>query len=482
MEQILKIYQEITLLQSIQSVLYWDTNTMMPDLALHHRSKQNAYLSSKIQQLWKRIASELPATGDTRNYLLLKRQANISEAVPLELSTAISEQANTTLEVWKKAKAKQKFSVVEPEVSKLFKLNLQNANYIAKALKINDPFDALIATREPGMTAESIMKLFQQVKQAVVPLLQKIQTTEQIPPLNVQIPQENLQKIVYQIADFYHYEYGKVGRIDQIEHPLTIGCGPKDTRVTLNYQKKDFLRPVLAAHHELGHAIDRLESLQEPLPINFMRNPSVAEAYSRFNENKIGKSLEFWQYYYPIMQKTAPQLQNTPLSAFYNAVNNVTPGTSRMGADELTYLLHIIIRFEIENLLFHEKITMKEAPEVWNEKYLQYLNVEVPNDTEGIMQDLHWYSVYWGYFQGYALGDIYSSQIHHKLLQELPETTEQIRNGNFLPTKQWMTTHAYQLGARYDPLETIEVITDEPLTTTYHIDYLTKKYTQIYQL
>ncbi len=291
--------------------------------------------------------------------------------------------------------------------------------------------------------------------------------------------------MVEAISDIFQYPYrgsNAMGRIDEVEHPLTIGCGPKDVRITVKYDESNFTRSIFAGCHELGHAIDRLGRNPdwEGHPTNSFRTPSIAECYSRFTENKIGKSQEFWEGFYPTLQKLiGSPLKNIELDEFLLATNRIIPHPSRMKADEVTYLLHIIIRFEIEQMLFNGDIQIHELPQVWNQKYHDYMGVEVQNDTEGVMQDLHWYSTYWAYFQGYGLGDIMGSQMFYAMTKEIGDWRAELRKGSLKQGKEWLELKAFRLAGYFDPLDLIESITKEKLNPTYHVRYLKEKYQKL---
>ncbi len=246
------------------------------------------------------------------------------------------------------------------------------------------------------------------------------------------------------------------------------------------------MKAVGATIHEIGHGLHGLQRKSEwnEQPINNFHFPSFGESQSRFLENHIGLSRSFWKGYFPLFQKgTEGAFNDISLDEFYPAINQVIPGVSRMRADEVTYILHIIIRFEIERDLFAGKITISDLPNVWNEKYNSYLGVDVPNDTVGVMQDLHWYSQYWGYFFGYAVGDIMAAQIVKVGLgKDLPNWQEELEGRNFSPIREWLQQNIHSLSARYDSLDLINKITGQPLTTQYLQNYLESKYIDLYEL
>ncbi len=500
-DQLLEKFKEIQLLGTLSNVLYWDMNTYMPPSGLEFRTKQFQYLSQRIHKLWTSTEmvnlisiSEKNNELDElqrRNVVLLRRQYDNRTVIPGRLVGSIAAQSNKTLEIWKKAKAENDFQMVLPDLENLFSLNIEAAELLAKSKNINDPYEALIDQRDKGFSVTKLKQLFDEVKSFLVPFVKKCkESSMQINRsfLSRNIPRAVQVDLVQDLASYFEYDYSKdkgVGRIDEVEHPLTIGCGPSDVRVTVKYHENNVLSAFLAGAHECGHAIDGLQANPEWIgqPIYRLDSPSLGESQSRFFENLIASSIEFWEYYYPRFQKlTQGIFDDISVNSFYFGINAVNPGLIRIQADEVTYILHIIIRFEIEKDLFDGKIEIKDLPEVWNEKYKEYLGVDVPTDTLGVMQDLHWFSQYWGYFHGYAIGDIMSSQITMALTRDIPEWHTNLQNGFFSPIREWLRDNIHSKGGLYDSLELIERVTGKPLTTEYFIDYIKQKFSRIYQL
>ena len=292
---------------------------------------------------------------------------------------------------------------------------------------------------------------------------------------------ENLARFL----EYDCYSENAVGNLAEVEHPITIGGGFKDVRVTVKYQENNVLEPFRAGAHEIGHATHALQGKEEwyNQPIYRMSSPSFGESQSRMLENAIVGSKDFWVHYYPkFLEDTGNVFNDISLEDFYFALNAVNPSFIRIQADEVTYILHIIIRFEIERDWFAGKIETKDLPQIWNDKYKEYLGVNVPNDTIGVMQDLHWYSQYYGYFFGYGIGDLISSQLIATMTNKLPDWRDLLQNGNFTPIREWLRVSVHERGGTLDCLEMVQDITGESLTPQYHIDYLKNKYSSLYQL
>ncbi len=494
---LLQKYQEIELLNSLQSLLYWDMNTYMPPQALEFRTKQFQHISQKVHKSYtspelmqlivecQKDSSLIPI--QQRNVELMRRQVETRTVFPSELVGKMSMQSNRTLEIWKKAKQLNDFHLVQPELEKLFSLNKQAGELLAEKKNIADSFDAMIDMRDRGFSVKLLTSLFNEVKAFLIPFIRKHQSNQKdFSFLSRPINKGTQIKLVHDLADFLHYDYGRssgVGRIDEVEHPLTIGCGPQDVRVTTKYQENKVMKAFRSTSHEIGHALHSLQTNPEfrEQPIRHLISPSFAESQSRFIENMVVGSEEFWEAYYPRFQDlTEGIFHDIPLEDFYQAINTIKPSCIRIEADEVTYILHIIIRFEIERDLFLGKIEIKDLPEIWNQKYLEYLGIEVSSNTVGVMQDLHWYSQYWGYFHGYAMGDLIATQLCKQLSSDSSNWRESLRLGDFSPIKEWLSTSIHSLGATYDSLDLLQKITKSSISSDSFIEHIKNKYSKLY--
>jgi carboxypeptidase Taq len=337
------------------------------------------------------------------------------------------------------------------------------------------------------MTAEKITKIFDEMKIGLKKVMNKILGEEKpdISFLERPVPVEIQEKIGESIADFILYDIKSEkagGRVDTTEHPFTTGYYT-DVRITTNYHENRFLSSIYSILHEGGHAL-----YEQGLPMEWMYQPlgtstsyGVHESMSRFIENMVGKSPEFWEYYIPVFTSLTGKIFNDiSRDRLLRAVNYVTPSKIRIEADEVTYGLHIVIRFEIERDLFNGKLTVDELPQVWNSKYSDYLGVKIENDSEGVMQDTHWAGGSFGYFPSYALGNIYDGVWLTKLNRDIPEWKHQIANGSFKNIKNWLTENVYRYGNLYDPQDLVKHVTGKGLIVKPFIDYLDEKFSQIY--
>ncbi|MFX0050802.1 MAG: carboxypeptidase M32 [Candidatus Hermodarchaeota archaeon] len=497
--QLLNLYKDIVLLESIRGLLYWDLNTGMPEKGLNFRTQQFSWVNQALHKRWTanklydliKKCEKISSLGkiELRNIELMHRDYANRTIIPADLVGELAVQSNKTLEVWKKAKKKDQFNIVLPDLKELFNLNLKRSELLANAKDINDPYEALIDTRDPGFSINILSQLFNEAKSFLVPFVKKC-TNSSIQPdldfLDHKVSRETQIKLLHDLAKYLEYDLS-VGRIDEVEHPLSIQCGPQDIRVTVKYNENRIMKAVSAGIHEIGHALTGLQRNPEWLyqPINHITYPAFGESQSRLLQNMIGYSQEFWISYYNRFQNhTEGVFKEVELDDFYFAINHVSPGLTRMEADEVTYCLHIIIRFEIERDLFAGNIEPDiDLPQIWNEKYEEYLGVDVPSNTLGIMQDLHWFSQYWGYFYGYGIGDMIAAQITTAgLTLDLPEWRQQLKNGKFTPIRGWLAKNVHSKGAILDTLDLVEEITGKPLSYNYLKDYLDQKYSLLYQI
>jgi carboxypeptidase Taq len=493
--------KDIAIFQSTEALVNWDMETKMPPKAIKLRSQQLALLSrighkmstdpeigAVLEEIVRHREYDNLNDIQKRNVHLMKKQYDEQTKLPEELVEKIAEQEAVTVDIWKKAKAAKNFSMFKPELEKLVELKKKSAEILMKVKKTATPYDALIDIFEPKMTAKTITKVFDELRSGLVSLLKKCENATKQPNTNVlerKVPIDIQQKISKAIAEFVGYDVESKeagGRIDETEHPFTTGYYD-DVRITTHYYEDYFESSLFSVLHEAGHAIYDQNLKKEWMyqPVGSSCSSGFHESQSRFVENIIGRSNEFWVYFLPKLKEiTGASLSNIDLETFVRAVNQVKPSKIRVEADEVTYCLHIIIRFNIERDLFADKITVKELPEIWNQSYKDYLGVKIENDSEGVMQDTHWASGSYGYFPSYALGNIYSGQILATMEKDLPNWRKQIEKGNFNPVKNWLIKNVHSYGNLYDPSELIRKITGKELDVKPYLNYLNEKYSKLY--
>jgi len=481
-KKLLKRTKDLIVLQSAESIIQWDMETMMPPKAVEQRSQQLALLS-RIQHKM----STAPQTGkllnaitaspqydtlsevEKRNVYLIKKNYDEQTRLPEKLVAETAKQQAITVNTWKKAKAAKTFAILKPELEKLVGLKKQTAEILMQVKQTNTSYDALIDIYEPKMTTGIITATFSELQQGLVALLEKIQNSPNQPDtsiLQISIPAETQRKIGRALAQTLGYDRYY-----------------DDVRVTTHYHTDNYTSSIFSVLHETGHALyeQNLNQNWKYQPAGSTCSYGIHESQSRLYENMIGRSREFWTHWLPKLKQIArPALTHVTLDQFVHAINTVKPSKIRIEADEVTYNLHVIIRFQIEKDLFAEKIAFAELPETWNQKYATNLGVNIENDSEGVMQDTHWASGFYGYFPSYALGNIYSGQLLAAVTKDIRDWRRQIAIGNLKNIKGWLVKNVHSYGDLYDPADLIRRITGKKLDAEPYLEYLQEKYSGLY--
>ncbi|MFX1370155.1 MAG: carboxypeptidase M32, partial [Promethearchaeota archaeon] len=437
---LLSKYKDYYLIESTVGAINWDLETYMPPKGIELRSEQLAFLGRIQHELvisseFGKILNEAEKVRDTlddvgkRNLFLARREYDLRVRVPAELVAEIAKQQAIAVDIWKKAKAAKDWKMFEPDLKKMIELSRKRAEIRMEVLGSKALYDAMLDEFERNMTSDQISKVFGKLRDGLVPLVWKcVEASKDVDSsfLSKRIPIEIQRKIATDIGNLIEYDTTSekaAGRIDETEHPFTGGYF-SDVRVTVNYHEDNVASMIFAMLHEGGHALyeQNLNPDWMYQPVGVAASYGIHESMSRFVENVYGRTLQFWEYYLPrVNELTGGAWGDTGPLDFARAVNLVRPSKIRIEADEVSYSLHVIIRFEIERDLFADKITVSELPQVWNEKYEDYLGMDIKNDAEGVLQDTHWASGYFGYFPSYALGNVYDGQWIQKLGKDLPD-------------------------------------------------------------
>jgi carboxypeptidase Taq len=496
--ELLSKTKDLAVLSTAGGIIHWDMETMMPPKAITQRSEQLALLSriqhklgtdpeigGLLDAVQKNVGFQELSPEEKRNIYLINKSYREQTALPEKLVSDIAMQGALTVNVWKKAKAKKDFSLYKADLQKLLDLSKQAADVLMKVKGSKTRYDALIDNFEPNMPSATISKTFSGLLSGLKPLIGKIEGCQtKAKPLDIEVPVESQRRIAQMLTAKLGYDTQSAsagGRIDETEHPFTSGYYD-DVRITTHFYPKNFASSIFSVLHESGHAI-----YEQNLPPQWMYQPigstcsyGIHESQSRLYENIVGRSHEFWIGFLSQIQEVSPALAAVDLDTFLHIINRVEKSKIRIEADEVTYSLHIIIRFEIERDLFEDKITVDELPQVWNQKYTDYMNVEILNDSEGVMQDTHWASGLYGYFPSYALGNIYDGQIVDALTKSLPNWRDQIAEGQLELVNQWLKENIHSRGNLKDPEDLIKQATGSPLDSTYFLRYLNEKYSALY--
>jgi carboxypeptidase Taq len=500
-KKLLNRTKDLIVLSTAQSIINWDMETMMPPKAVEQRSQQLALLSrishkmSTAPEIGKLLNTILTSPQhdtlsevEKRNIHLIKKSYDEQTALPEKLVAETAKQQAITVNTWKKAKKQKNFAKLKPELEKLITLNKQAAQILMQVKETPTPYDALLDEYEPKMTTSTIAATFNNLRQGLTALLEKIQNSHNQPDtsiLRIRMPTEKQRKIAQALTQTLSYDTitpAAGGRIDETEHPFTSGYYD-DVRITTHYHLDNYTSAIFSVLHETGHAIyeQNLNPDWKYQPAGSPCSFGIHESQSRLYENIIGRSKEFWTHMLPkLKQISAPALANVSVSQFVHAINKVEPSKIRIEADEVTYNLHVIIRFQIEKDLFADKIRINELPEIWNQKYKEQIGINIENDSEGVMQDTHWPSGLYGYFPTYALGNIYSGQLLAALANEIKDWRNQLAQGNLENIRIWLTRNVHSQGDLYDPADLIKRVTGKNLDAEPYLKYLREKYSTLY--
>ncbi|WP_022819263.1 carboxypeptidase M32 [Fusobacterium russii] len=384
--------------------------------------------------------------------------------------------------IWEEAKQKKDFSIVKENLRKIFEYNKKFATYRKKDEK--KIYDVLLKDYEKGLDSEKLDKFFAELKKEIVPLLKKIQVKKSLSKSELEV--EVNEKVQFDFAKYMAKYLGfdfERGILDLSEHPFTLNLNKNDVRITTKNIKKLPFSTIFSTIHEVGHAIYEQQIGDELLDTLLGSGGSMGlhESQSRFFENIIGRSEEFWLAIYDKAKEFYPFLKNIEFSRFYREINRVNTGLIRVEADELTYSLHIMLRYELEKMLFTDQMTIDELPKIWSEKMEEYLGVKPQDDSEGLMQDVHWYAGLIGYFPSYAIGNAYSAQIYNTMKKDI-DIVAALKNSELWRIRKWLEEKIHRYGKLKETDTLIKELTGEELNAKYYVDYLKEKYSKIYNL
>lgn len=485
---------EIAHLNACLALLQWDQEIHMPVKGGEPRSKTISYLSVLVHEKilglneGKMLAClrKEAATHPTHASVVIReawRTYEREQKLPAAFVQELSALCSLSQTAWAEARKTDDFSLFLPKLKRLVELKRQEAEYIGYK---KSPYDALLDAYEPGLTSEHASNIFSELKAFLTPFVRSLAKSPYQPPKpNIakgKFPIEEQRALNEFIAKKIGFNL-EAGRLDVSTHPFTTSFHPHDVRLTTRYDETNLLYALGSTIHEVGHGL-----YEQGLPAEHFGTPlgesislGIHESQSRIWENMIGKSQAFWQYFYPHIQKRFPKpFASIPLETFYRLINRVEPSLIRTEADEVTYNLHIIIRFEIEKGLIEGKLQVKDLPKIWNEKIKEYLCIKVPNNRLGVLQDVHWSMGAFGYFPTYALGNLYAAQLYHAAKEKLPTLDKDLKKGNLSPFREWLRTNIHAHGKCFTSEALIKQVSGEPLQVKYFTEYLQNKYRAIY--
>ena len=496
LKQLKVILGEVVDLRNVSQVLGWDQQTYMPPGSSEDRGYHLAtidqlahvkFTSDEVGKLLDELepwtAQLDPDSDEARLVKVTRREYDKLIKVPSDMVMEFSQITTAAFSVWQEARAQSNFAMFQPHLEKVVDWRRRYAALFAPYDHVYDP---LLDDFEPGMKTADVKAIFDTLRPQQVALIQAISESPQVDNsfLHQSFDEEKQWDFGVEAATKFGYDWDR-GRQDKSAHPFTTSFGINDVRITTRFMPNYFSSAFFSTAHETGHALYDLgiDPALARTPLAGGTSLAVHESQSRMWENLVGRSLPFWEGFYPRLQEYFPdQLGNVSLESFYKGINRVQPSLIRVEADEATYNLHIMLRLEIEIALMEGSLDVKDLPEVWNARMQEYLGQTPPNDTQGVLQDVHWSIGYLGYFSTYALGNLVSVQLWERINAEIPDLSEQIRRGEFSALLGWLREKIHRHGAKFEPQELAERITGSKIDPAPYMRYLTTKYNQIYGL
>ena len=498
MRELLEFNHQLSDIHGAAGVLSWDRETYMPNGASQARANQLATLAG--------IAHRLLVSDETRQLLdkltVLKQCAELTHCdvalirelnraynrvkkVPQQLVENIERTTSEGTEIWQKARKESDFKLFRGVLKKIVELKLKEADCVGY---VETPYNLFLDDFEAGLTVNLVDKMFSTLKDITTDILGKIGNSDvhiDQSILKADIPRDKLMAFTEEILKVMDFDFN-CGRQDVSTHPMTINFDPTDVRVTTRFGEQFFTSSIYSSMHEGGHALYEL-GVDRTLSRTMLAGGTslgIHESQSRLWENYIGRSLEFWRFLYVnvIQIWNETDTKAFPID-FFRAVNKVEPNLIRVDSDEVTYNLHVILRYEIERDLLEGRIGVDDMPEIWNAKIKQYLGLEVPDDARGVLQDVHWSHGSFGYFPTYSLGNLYAAQLYYVLAKEIGEAElmDHVSSGNLIPVREWLRDKVHCYGSVFQADELIRKATGESLNSEYFRRYLNDKFRSIYQ-
>ncbi len=485
--------RKIADVQFAAGVLNWDQETYMPSKGTNFRAQQLSTLAGiahelatkeELGTLLNKLSKDTSLTEkEKRNIAQSLKNYNQNKKYTTAFVEELSKTISETFQAWQKAKANNNFKIYAPHLKKLVQLKRKECELLGYT---EHPYDALIDQYEPETKTKQLEILFADVKNQLVEFVKQIaekpQNKDNFMFLNYN--KDKQWNFGIDILKQMGYDF-EAGRQDISSHPFTTNFSSEDVRVTTRINENDINEMIWSCIHEGGHALyeQGLPASEYGLPSGEYISLGIHESQSRLWENNVGRSLAFWNFNFNKLKEYFPEnLNNISSKDFYRAMNIVKPSLIRTSADELTYHFHVLIRFEIEKALIEGKIEVDDLPSYWNTKYKEYLNIDVPSDSQGVLQDVHWSHGSFGYFPTYSLGSFYAAQFFSQAKKEIKNLEQEIEKGNLNPLLNWLRENIHKHGKYYNATQLCEKITGEKLNFKYFMDYAKQKYSDLYNI
>lgn len=479
----------------VVTLLWWDMQTDTPRLgqpanidAMTHFSAERFAMATS-DELGRMLDSltvpeAYDALDDTWKFIVsrMKRDFDRNRRIPAEVYETFVRAQGESTSAWVEAKQASDFSIYMPHLKKMIEMRREIAGYTDPD---KETYNALLDEYEEGMDSAAIDQLFEELKKELIPLVRKVTAMPQPDdtPFHAYADPDAQKKVQQMLLDYIGFSKD-AGAVGETEHPFTIGFSTKDVRIANHYHEHAPLSAIFSAIHEGGHGIfdQNVNPDYDNTVAGSCRHMGLHESQSRFYENILGRNKNFWEPIYEKLRELLPQFQKISLDDFYHEINHVRNGLIRIEADELTYCLHIIVRYEVEQAIFRDHVSVEELPALWNRKMTEYLQITPKNDSEGILQDIHWSDGTFGYFPSYLLGNIYDGMYLEKIEEELGSVDELLAAGRISEITKWLNEKIHWYGSTRTPKETIEAVCGREVSAEPLIRYFTKKYTKIYEL
>ena len=492
LEKLSELLKRASMFGYASSLLYWDQQTKMPTKEAMGRAEIYAtvkaewfkiFTSDEIGKILEKLVGR-ETELDLGGRALVRRIGNMYErakAIPLDLFRAFSEAKSRAYTVWVEAKEKSDFKHFQPALEEMIGFMHKFADFYGYE---KNPYDALLPGFEPGITSDDLKRVIQPLREKLVPFVSLLTEQSNQPDetlLRGHFPEDLQRQLSLESLRLIGYNFNQ-GRLDTTVHPFTITIGADDTRVTTNFLPEELDSALFSTLHEGGHALydQGRDSLLKWVYLDRGYSMGVHESQSRMFENMVGRSLSYWKFFYPKLQGFFPYFENIPLEDFYRSINVVKTSPIRIYADEVTYNLHIMFRFEIEEALIKGEIEVKDLPEIWNGKMQEYLGILPENDAKGVLQDVHWSLGYFGYFPSYMLGNLYAAQLFDTAKREIIDLEGEITKGNLKPLLTWLREKVHPFGLVREAPELLQEVTGEGPNPQHWLEYIKEKFGQIY--
>ena len=492
-QELKEISKRIHTYGSVLTLLHWDQETYMPSGAIGARSHQIAEMSTLIheEKSSKKFLSCLEKLSRHTQNLSKAELAMVREwkkdyeratKLPSSFVKTYSQVTSEATQIWATAKKENNFKLFAPFLEKIIKLAREKASILGFG---EHPYDALLEAYEPCMTTKRVSSIFDELKKELTGLLKQIQSARPIDDrfLRKKVDPEKQLEIGQHLLSKLPVNPG-YSRLDLSSHPFSLALHPTDSRITTRILPNSFISNIFSILHEVGHSLYEMG-----LPTEYWGTPlaeavslSIHESQSRWWETLIGRSLPFWKLYYPQLQKILPLVKKVPLKRFYRAMHKVSPTYIRVEADEVTYCLHVILRFEIEQMLIGDKLQVNDLPDAWNQKMKELLGITPPDFSKGCLQDIHWSLGDFGYFPTYALGNICAAQFFNAFSKDHGDWEERIASKDLDFIRVWLQKNINQWGKMYNTDQLVKHVTGKALSPSAYCHYLKKKYSEIYAL